>query len=586
MSVADNFDNSIPTLNRSSTMYLSSINSKDVKMRPFKKLYTLRDWSTNTYNLDIESSMPRSFGIFTNKVDFINKVDDIEKTSPKILNFPLNKPEYNLSNKDIEKSSPNAVQFKTLRKVNPLQPKYNLSKLEDYPPEIPRFIRDSIDISDIPGANPKKQNFIKIKENLSEKLNNIEGSKPRIPYYRKNIGKIKYHYLDYSDLNSYIFKTKRNTNALDPIYIFKNKTNDGTINYLGPIEKSKPRVKYPYYYEYSNLKVDDIEGSNPGSKNFINKFTGNDFYIRIEDIEKSGAGSLKKGIITKRCINPLMPKYQYPGEKESKDPIFNINKKKLNFRSSSVPKMIGTKQLSNDSTKINEKDENKNIEEKAKSTLIANNENDNNNKKINKKNYSICYESNVNCIDNNSNKNKSKTPLLGLTKNNNIDNNSTFKIDRTKYGKKPTPFYGFSHDPFLQSSENLEHLNEIENNKRIKEMRKKILSQKILENDKNYIANEYKKNPNSMFLSNNDTYSLQNKKLNRSGSFTNAIGTFRERINKSTNQFGPPQKTYVEQLEKFLNKNTIQKQFEQKKSYPIQSQKIHSSKETKKALLE
>ena len=89
MSVADNFDNSIPTLNRSNTMYLSSINSKDVKMRPFKKLYTLRDWSTNTYNLDIESSMPRSFGIFTNKVDFINKVDDIEKTSPKILNFPL-----------------------------------------------------------------------------------------------------------------------------------------------------------------------------------------------------------------------------------------------------------------------------------------------------------------------------------------------------------------------------------------------------------------------------------------------------------------------------------------------------------------
>jgi hypothetical protein len=281
-----------------------------------------------------------------------------------------------------------------------------------------------------------------------------------------------------------------------------------------------------------------------------------------------------------------MPKYQYPGEKESKDPIFNINKKKLNFRSSSVPKMIGNKQLSNDSTKINEKDENKNIEEKAKSTVIANNENDNNNKKINKKNYSICYESNINCIDNNSNKNKSKTPLLGLTKNNNIDNNNTFKIDRTKYGKKPTPFYGFSHDPFLQSSENLEHLNEIENNKRIKEMRKKILSQKILENDKNYIANEYKKNPNSMFLSNNDTYSLQNKKLNRSGSFTNAIGTFRERINKSTNQFGPPQKTYVAQLENFLNKNTIQKQFEQKISYPIQSQKINSSKETKKALLE
>ena len=65
--------------------------------------------------------------------------------------------------------------------------------------------------------------------------------------------------------------------------------------------------------------------------------------------------------------------------------------------------MIGTKQLSNDRTKINEEDENKNIEEKDKSTLITNNENDNNNKKINKKNYSIYYEANVNCIDNNYN---------------------------------------------------------------------------------------------------------------------------------------------------------------------------------------
>lgn len=69
-----------------------------------------------------------------------------------------------------------------------------------------------------------------------------------------------------------------------------------------------------------------------------------------------------------------------------------------------------------------------------------------------------------------------------------------------------------------------------------------------------------------MFLSNNDIYSLQNKKFNRSGSFTNVIGTFRERINKSTNQFGPPQKTYVEQLETFLNQNTIQRQIEQKNS--------------------
>ena len=36
MSVADNFDYSIPTLNRNQTMYLQTINSNDAKIHPFK----------------------------------------------------------------------------------------------------------------------------------------------------------------------------------------------------------------------------------------------------------------------------------------------------------------------------------------------------------------------------------------------------------------------------------------------------------------------------------------------------------------------------------------------------------------------
>ncbi len=606
MSVADIFDNSIPTLNRSNTMYLSCINSKDVKMRPFKKMYTLRDWSTNTYNLDIESSMPRAFCIFKNKTDFINKVDDIEKASPKKLHIPLNKPEYNLSNKDIEKSSPNAVQFKTIRKIDPLQPKYNLSKLEEYPPEVPRFIRNSIDVSDIPGTNPKKQNFIKIKENLTDKLNNIEGSRAKIPYYRTNLGKLKYHYLDYSDLNSFIFKSKRNTNVLDPIYFFKNNgsNNKGTINYIGPIEKSKPSIYYPYYYIHSSLKIDDIEGSNPGSKNFINKFNSKNFEMNINDIEKSCPGSLKKGIITKRCINPLMPKYLYPGEKESKESLFNINnisninKRKLNNRSSSMPRINGNKQLSYNNTKMNEKDNN--IEEKTKSmeNAKANNGNDNNNsnnndnklnndnninkkdKRVITKSYSTCYDTDMSNFDKNLYENKRKTPLLGLY-NNNLRKN-TLNIDTTKYGKKPSPFYGFLHDPFLLSSESKEHLDEIENNKRFQETKKKIIARKILENDKNYIANEYKKNPNSLFLSNNEFF--HNKLIKKRVSDINEI--FGESNNKSKKQYGPLQKTNVEKLDTFLNKNTIQRQIEQKVNYPIQSQKIKSPKINKKAFLE
>jgi hypothetical protein len=248
MSVADNFDYSIGTLNRKNTMYLSVINSQDAVSRPIKKLYTQRDWSTNLYNLDIECSHPRKFGIFSNKVDFINKVDDIERANPKILYYPFKKEEYNLTNRDIEKSYPSAVHFKTKRVTNPLQPKYKFFEGEDYPPEVPRFIRDSIDIKDIPGACPKKRIFTMRRESMNDKLKSIDGAQSHIPYFRKSVGNSKYDYLNYSDVNNFIFKTKRHNHPLDPIYIRKEE--DGKSFYIyGPIDKSKPETQYPYYYK-------------------------------------------------------------------------------------------------------------------------------------------------------------------------------------------------------------------------------------------------------------------------------------------------------------------------------------------------
>ena len=43
---------------------------------------TNRDWSLNLYNLDIEGSSPRKFGIIANKIDFTNQNKDIEKSFP------------------------------------------------------------------------------------------------------------------------------------------------------------------------------------------------------------------------------------------------------------------------------------------------------------------------------------------------------------------------------------------------------------------------------------------------------------------------------------------------------------------------
>ena len=246
MSVADNFDYSIPSSTRKDTMSLDTINSNDAKIRPFKKLDTQRDWSANLYNLDIEASSPKRFGIFTNKVDFINKVDDIERTNPKILHYPLNKPEYNLTNKDIEKSSPNMGNLHTNRCTNPLEPKYNLPKYEEYPPEIPHFIRDQIDISDIQGAKPQKYFQWKTRETFPIDNHGIECSKPKKEYIRKTVGNSKYHYLDYGDLTRDIFKTNRHIDPLDPVYDFRRK--DQEPYHYGFIDKSKPQTSYPYFY--------------------------------------------------------------------------------------------------------------------------------------------------------------------------------------------------------------------------------------------------------------------------------------------------------------------------------------------------
>jgi hypothetical protein len=167
-------------------MFLSTIGPKDFPMRKFKKLDTSRDWSINLYNLDIEGSSPRRFGALNQKIDFTNKNDDIERSWPKQLHVGLNKPEYNLRNDDIEKSSPQCVEIKTTRHTNPLEPKYKLASTEDYPPEIPKFIRDQIDVKDIEGAQPTKKISLNI---LSDPLkkDDIKDSWPKKPYVRKKV---------------------------------------------------------------------------------------------------------------------------------------------------------------------------------------------------------------------------------------------------------------------------------------------------------------------------------------------------------------------------------------------------------------
>ena len=564
MSVADNFDYSIPSIKKGNTMYLSTINKNDTIIRPFKKMVTQRDWSANLYNLDIESSMPRRFGVFTNKIDFINKVDDIERTNPKILHYPLNKPEYNLTNKDIEKSSPQMNHLKTKRCTNPLEPKYNLPKVEEYPPDIPKFIRDSIDIQDISGARPQKYFQWKTRETFPLNNHGIEGSKTKENYVRKNLGSMKYHYIDYSDLTRDIFKTKRNTNPLDPIYAFKK--NEEIFKY-GPIERSKPQTQYPYFYQPAlNLKLDDIKGTNIGSKNKINKFNGNNYELTTHDIIGSNVGSLKKGIVTQRCTNPLMPKYQFLGEKELQNSKFEEYSKKQRAKSVIINKNI--KNNKNNDKNIQNKEESKNINTNEPK-MVSIKDIDNEPKNFN-------YEEQKNEINEA-----------------NFDN--TINFDRNVFGKKPNPNFGFSHDPYVQSSENPEKLKEIEKMKKLQFTMSKTSNNGFF-NDKNRAngMTQYQSNPNLANFNQYQKLNKQNNRTNYGGNIANNLGGvgkldiddnyynegdngFNEtnKMSRTTIGFRPLKQTYEEKLDNFMinhNLKYIEPAKIVKKQTPVQNE--------------
>ena len=572
MSVADNFDYSIPSIPKGNTMYLSTINKNDAIIRPFKKMVTKRDWSANLYNLDIESSMPRRFGVFTNKIDYINKVDDIERTNPKILHYPLNKPEFNLTNKDIEKSSPQMKQLKTNRCTNPLEPKYTLPKVEEYPPSVPKFIRDSIDIKDISGARPQKYFQWKTRETFPINNHGIEGSKTKETYVRKRLGNNKYDYIDYSDLTIDIFKTRRNTNPLDPIYGFKK--NQDIFKY-GPIEKSKPMTQYPYFYQPSlNLILNDIKGTNIGSKNRINKFTGNNYELTTQDIPGCCVGSLKKGIVTKRCTNPLNPNYQFLGEKELAGEKFGEYSKKN--RAKSVSTM--------NSTNNTMKEETKNVEN-ANPKMVKINDIDKEPPKSDKNININNNNENINNINNAEIKSNSHFEEDKSDSNYNRDiynNNDTINFDREKFGKKPDPNYAFLHDPSVHSSENIERLKLIEKEKGIRIAQKTLLMSKTGNgffntknlNGGNEIA-KYQNNPNLTNFVQYQRLNSKNNRMNYGGKIANNLGGVghlnlengtseienepndMKRMNKTTIGFRPMKKTYEEKLDNFMAKNNL-----------------------------
>ena len=304
-----NNDFNYPTLSRKDLMYLDKIRDRDFPIKKINQINSNRDWSVNLYNLDIEKSMPNRSTVLTNKIDFINKIDDIELAQPKKERI-LDKPNYILDVHDIEKAYPNMFNIRTQRRVNPLNPIY---KLPSYPIPLPvtppKFIRDQIDISDIEKARPNK--LFPMKMRPPKTYDDIKGIHPKKQYVRK----VFYDNFNYKDINNKKEKKFRNTNPLDPEY---------DKPYGGYIEGTKPCLPI-YYFNTDNrtnsLSNEDIYGTMPGSKNYYYNYRYYDKKERFDpnDIPGACAGSRKDGITTQRCTNPLAPDYQFIGQSEVLD---------------------------------------------------------------------------------------------------------------------------------------------------------------------------------------------------------------------------------------------------------------------------
>ena len=376
--------NNCHLLSRKDTMYLSSLNSNDFPIRKFRQMPSKREWSLNLYNLDIQGSSPRKFGLLTKKIDFINNNKDIEKSSPSQL-FKKVIPNYSLSCKDIQGATPHHLKSHIVRCTNPLNPKYNLPKTETTKQEEnivnnkkPKFIKDNLKIDDIEGARPKKIGNFFLRNNMNK--DDIKGSFPRQRYVRKEF----FNSIDYSDIQKIKHKRKKDLNPLNPIYNWNYSIN--SVNYnVGPIEKNQPKpfsdIKYKFPYNLSN---EDIEGSKPGSKNKFRIFKGSNSCLNIGDINGAIHGSLLKGIKTKRNLNPLTPNYRYLGEEELKSQekiLFdnkNLNKSNKVMKTSSfnLSNSINLPKITINEGAINNKN-NKNIVQNNTTGITSNPKNQN-----------------------------------------------------------------------------------------------------------------------------------------------------------------------------------------------------------------
>lgn len=78
--------------------------------------------------------------------------------APRLFPDHVNKPFHNLTLSDIDGAHPKLRQpFRQPRGTDPLDPAYVVPAYDEPEPEVPRFSKDALDVSDVAGAKPRKK---------------------------------------------------------------------------------------------------------------------------------------------------------------------------------------------------------------------------------------------------------------------------------------------------------------------------------------------------------------------------------------------------------------------------------------------
>ena len=448
-------DFNYPSLNHKDIISIRNLDSNDFPIRKFKQLDTKRDFSLNNYNLDIPGAVPRRYGLYNRKSEFNNTNEDIEGSSPAKLYKKVNKPDFIYSNKDIEFSVPRGHHvFQNNRHLNPLNPEYKLPSYSE--PNIEynqKFIRDTLDISDIEGAQTKNYYKYKFHDNIN--VFNEKVDDEMIYNKIKNRKGKNYNYLDYRDVYEKKQFSNRHINPLDPVY---------TLNYLngesytyGEIDGNKPHAFSEK--DGKGNKTDDIEYAQSDTKGNLRQF--NIKYNRplvyvAEKVVGAQPGTKRVGIRSARMTNPLVPNYQYPGVREEREKMKMQNKRYVSHNNIFDNRKIENIGDSNNSSFRDDGDSSFNINNSG----VIEGKNNVNDIKRNNSYDSLNKYDNHNIEDNIINNNNDIQNNIEINNNNEIYNNNNIENNLDIQNKNDINNY----NDIQKNNNNIENYNNFQNN--------------------------------------------------------------------------------------------------------------------------